>query len=106
MKDQYESRMRAYRYIVEQARKVNPGLSYESAKTLADVPYISLDDLVRLKEGRDNPSPELVVALKRLLHPVASEADIDDYPVKPFLPETCSHPDCKNSQSVRESSCP
>ena len=88
MKDQSESRMRAYRYIVEQAKKLNSGLSFESEKTLADVTYISLNDLVRLKEGRDDPSPELVVALKRLLRPVASETDIDGYLVKPFLPET------------------
>jgi hypothetical protein len=80
--------MRAYRYIVEQAKKVNPGLSFESERTLADVTHISLDDLARLKEGRDDPSPELVVALKRLLRPVTSETDFDDYLVKPFLPET------------------
>ena len=66
MKDQSGNRMRAYRYIVEQAKKVNPGLRFELERTLADVTYISLDDLLRLKKSRDDPSPELIVALNPL----------------------------------------
>jgi hypothetical protein len=70
--------MRAYRYIVEQAKKVNPGLSFESERTLADVTHISLDDLVRLKEGRDGLSLGLigrqleVGLLKHLVHSVGA----------------------------------
>lgn len=44
------------------------------------------DDVVKLKKGLADSFPELVVALKKLLHPVSSESEIDDYLVRPFLP--------------------
>ena len=43
---------------------------------------------MRLKEGLDDPSPELVRALKKLLLGVVSEAEIDKYLVSPFQPKT------------------
>lgn len=55
---------------------------------LADVNYISLAELVELREGTAEPSKELVTALKKLLNGVASEAEIEDYLVSPFLKGT------------------
>lgn len=83
MTSRHQKRVRAYRYIVRQAKK----LSYVSGKALADVGYISLDELAKLKEGAIGPPPELVNSLKKLFDAIASEAEIDDYLVTPFLPE-------------------
>jgi len=82
-----ESRKIAYQYIVEQSKKPNLKLSVTSEEVIKDV-KISLDELMRLKEGLDDPSPELVRALKKLLLGVVSEAEIDKYLVSPFQPKT------------------
>ena len=82
-----ESRKIAYQYIVEQSKKPNLKLSLTSDEVVKDV-NISLDELMRLKEGLDDPSPELVRALKKLLLGVVSEAEIDKYLVSPFQPKT------------------
>ena len=86
MRDRRRSQTRAYHFIIEQAQKVNQDLSRKPDKRLESINYISLDDLLRLNEGVIDPSPELVAALKKLLRPVVSEAEIDDYLVIPFLP--------------------
>ena len=87
MSKRRESRKRAYRYIVEQATKLNRDLGHESDKTIADIDYISLYDLEELKEGLSDPPQELVVKLKKIFRHVASEAKIDQYLVRPFLPK-------------------
>ena len=87
MTNRHESRTKAYRYIIEQVKKGNLGPGHDIEETLADVDYISLGDLVKLKEGLVDPSPELAAALKKLLRPVASGTEIDDHLVTPFLPE-------------------
>jgi len=83
-----ESRKRAYHYVVRQTKKLDLNLMHGSDKTITDINYISLGDLVGLKEGLADPAQELVVTLKELLKDVASEAEIDEYLVKPFGPET------------------
>ncbi len=82
-----ESRKIAYQYIVKQSKKLNLKLSHTSDEVLKDI-NISLNELIRLKEGLDDPSPELVRALKKLLLGVVSEAEIDKYLVSPFSPKT------------------
>ncbi len=82
-----ESRKIAYQYIVEQSKKPNLKLSPTSEEVIKDV-NISLNELIRLKEGLDDPSPELVRALKKLLLGVVSEAEIDKYLVRPVQPKT------------------
>jgi len=82
-----ESRKIAYQYIVEQSKKPNLKLSVTSDELIKDI-NISLDELMRLKEGLDDPSPELVRALKKLLLGVVSEAEIDKYLVIPVQPKT------------------
>ena len=83
-----ENRKRAYQYIMRQSEKLNLTLHSDSYKTTTDVNYISLDDIVRLKKGLADPPPELVLALRNLLKGVASEAEIDEYLVRPFQHET------------------
>lgn len=78
-----ETRKRAYRYVMAQTKKLNLDLMHGSDKTITDVNY----DLVGLKEGLAGPPQELVVALKKLLKDVASEAEIDEYLVRPFSPK-------------------
>lgn len=83
-----ESRKIAYQYIVKQSKKkLNLRLSLTSDEVLKDI-NISLNELIRLKEGRDDPSPELVQALKKLLLGVATVVEIDKYLVRPFQPKT------------------
>lgn len=88
MRDRRRSQTRAYHFIIEKAQKVNQNLNRKLGKRLESINYISLDDLLRLKERLTDPSPELVAALKKLLRHVVSEAEIDDYLVIPFLPHT------------------
>ncbi|MCK4696667.1 MAG: hypothetical protein KAT53_00015 [Dehalococcoidia bacterium] len=82
-----ESRKIAYQYIVKQSKKLNLRLSLTSDEVLKDI-NISLNELIKLKEGLDDPSPELVQALKKLLLGVATVVEIDKYLVRPFQPET------------------
>ena len=88
MTDQWENRKRAYRYIVEKSRQQNLELRYNSDRRVADVNYVSLDDLKRLKEGLSNPSQELVSTLKKLFSHIASEHETDEYQFTPFLTKT------------------
>jgi len=67
-----------------QATKLNLDLNRTSDKAITDVNYVSLNDLVGLKDGLTDPPQQLVVALKKLLKSVASEVEIDEYLVKPF----------------------
>ncbi len=82
-----ESRKIAYQYIVKQSKKLNLRLSLISDEVLKDI-NISLNELIRLKEGLDDSSPELVQALKKLLLGVATVVEIDKYLVRPFQPKT------------------
>ncbi len=53
-----------------------------------DVNYISLGDLLAIKKGLADTAPEMVVAVKKLLKAAASEAEIVEYLVKPFVNRT------------------
>ncbi len=83
-----ESRKIAYQYIVKQNKKLNLKLSRTSDEVMNDVNNISLNELMRLKEGLADPSLELVQALKKLLLGVATGAEIDKYLVRPFQLKT------------------
>lgn len=85
MTKQYESRKRAYYYIVEQAKKVNWDPSIDSDERLADVLDIPISDLNLLKEGLSDPSPRLIAEFKKLFSPTIHEDEVDLYLVKPFL---------------------
>jgi len=77
LKDRLENRKKAYSYILARISRVSLQRSEKSD-------LISLDDLIRLKEGLSDPTPELVSALKPFLKTVTSEADIDEHLIKPF----------------------
>ena len=76
----------AYEYIIKQSKKLNLELSHTSDEVLKDI-NISLNELFRLKEGLDDPSLELVQALKKLLLGVATVVEMDEYLVRPFQPK-------------------
>ena len=82
-----EKRIRAYLYIREHIVRVGQDLASIPEKTLTDVSYISLHELVGLREGIIDPSKELVAAFKRVLQGRVSEAEIEEYLVTPFLSE-------------------
>jgi hypothetical protein len=81
---QREKRRKAYKYILNQVKKLNLDLLCKSDKTIANVSYIPLSDIEKVKEGIADPSEELVEALKGLFHHIASEAETEDHLVKPF----------------------
>jgi hypothetical protein len=58
-----------------------------SDKITGDGRYISLHDLLELKEGLAAPLEQLVLVLKSLFRGVAGEAEIDEWLVTPFRPE-------------------
>lgn len=82
-----ESRKIAYQYIVKQSKELNLKMSLTSDEVLKGI-NISLNELIRLEEGLDDPSPELVQALKKLLLGVATVVEIDRYLVRPFQSKT------------------
>ena len=84
MTSQREKRRKAYEYILNQTKKLNLELLYKSDKTIANISYIPLSDIEKVKEGIADPSEELVEVLKKLFHLIASEAEIEDHLVKPF----------------------
>ena len=70
------------------SQKLCLNLSRPSDKMDNDVNYISLGDLLALKKGLADTAPEMVVAVKKLLKAAASEAEIVEYLVKPFVNRT------------------
>lgn len=71
-----------------QSEKVHLSLNLWPDKAIDDQSYISLQHLLELKEGLADPAEQLVLALKSLLRGIAREAEIDEYLVTPFRPET------------------
>ena len=86
MTNRREHRKRAYDYIIAQGKRLKLDLSSRLDKTICGDYWISLNDLLQLKEGLADPPEQLVFALKHLLKGAASEAEIDEYLVRPFRP--------------------
>ena len=84
MTSQREKRRKAYEYILSQTKKLNLELLHKSDKTIANISYIPLSDIEKVKEGIADPFEELAEALKKLFRPIASEAEIEDHLIKPF----------------------
>ena len=70
------------------SKKLNRDLEYKLDGVLDDSRYVSLNDLEALKKGLADPPQELVALLMKLFSYVASEAEIDNYLVKPFVRKT------------------
>jgi len=82
--DRVFSRKKAYLFVARKIQKLKASDYYRFNKTGNAVNYISLSDLIGLKNGTSDPSPELVSNLKKLLQGSAIEAEIDRYLVQPF----------------------
>jgi hypothetical protein len=83
-----DKRKQAFSFIYGKLHELDHNLSYNTSKNFDITSIISLADMDKLKRGHADPSRELVVALKNLLHPVVREQEIQDYLVKPFLPKS------------------
>jgi hypothetical protein len=75
-----ELRKEAYKFTLELLRKI-PTVETEDGQEFE----LSLDELRLLKEGIEDPSQDLVSALKYLSKDIISKDEIDRYLVIPFL---------------------
>ena len=57
---------------------------YRLNKIANSIDYISLDDLIGIKEGTSDPSLQLVASLKKVLPGTTNAKEIDKYLVRPF----------------------
>ncbi len=79
MLNRCDIRKEAYHYICQRVSRL---LALSS--TANDDAVISLDELMLLKEGIADPSPEMVALVKRLVGSVGGDAEIDAHLVTPF----------------------
>ncbi len=78
MLNRCDTRKEAYRYICEIMGRMRV------PSTVGDGSVISLEDLSLLREGRSDPSPEIVAMIKRWFGQIVGDAEIDAHLVKPF----------------------
>ena len=64
---------------------------YRLNKIANSIDYISLDDLIGLKEGTSDPSLQLVASLKKVLSVTTNAKEIHDYLVQPFIDKNLNH---------------
>lgn len=88
-KDLIANRIRAYEYIRATIcdRLGVPTDATDLVTELADKlggKFGLKDSLTALREGKANPTPQLVEAFKSLFLPVIAEPEIDSYLVDPF----------------------
>jgi hypothetical protein len=69
---------------MEKVKNLELHSGYKLREMANGVDYISLNDLIGLKEGTSDPPPQLVATLKKLLKSVTNETEIDQYLVQPF----------------------
>ncbi|MFC1875007.1 hypothetical protein ACFLY3_02485 [Chloroflexota bacterium] len=96
MKDQIASRTKAYSFILKKVKEIDLAGNYRSSKITDFIDYISINDLIELKEGISNPSQQLVTNLKKLLQGATNEAEIDRYLVRPFIDQDSNHTKSNN----------
>jgi hypothetical protein len=86
MASRQEKRKDGYKYMVAQLKKLDWDIECQTDKNIQDIDFLSLAEIEELRKGYADPSDGLVAGLKKLLHHVASEDEIDAYLVDPFLP--------------------
>ncbi len=74
-----ERRRQAYRYILDQLKNVSFDFISNDWSYL-----VPLEDLQLLKEGKADPSPELIASLRSVLADTVPAGEIDSYLVSPF----------------------
>ncbi len=79
MLNRCDMRKEAYRYICEILGRMRV-----QSNTAGDSSVISLEDLSLLREGRSDPSPEMVALVKRWVGQMVGDAEIDAHLVTPF----------------------
>jgi len=72
-----EKRREAYKYIVKKLHELEWDIACKTDKTIEDVNYLSLAEIEDLKNCLTDPTEELVAGLKKLLHSVVSEQEIE-----------------------------
>jgi hypothetical protein len=65
MVNRHKNRERAYYFLAEQAKILSTAFKYTCEKTNTNVELVSLDELYRIKKGLADPSPELVIKIKK-----------------------------------------
>ena len=88
MTEQEQNRKRAYDFIINNVQNFKLVSHTNRDEALADHLDISVDELISLREGKIDPSPELVKAFKRCCSLGVTEERIDIYLVTPFKTET------------------
>ena len=83
MSQRKQARMDAYTYLLRKIREAGH-LQYDMSYPESSDDYLSLDEMVKLREGLADPSEELVSASKKLLKSVAGETEINRYLITPF----------------------
>ena len=79
-----DQRKQAYQFILDKIKKLEAEFSYQT-NISDEVSYlIPLAELDKLRRGIADPSIKLVNILKKMLHPVASEIELEDNLLKPF----------------------
>ena len=68
MTSRRDKRKQAYQFIYDKLHDLDHRLDYNAAKSLDVTSIISLAEIDKLKNGYSDPSEELVLALKKLLH--------------------------------------
>ena len=91
-----ESRKRAYSYILKKAKELDLAGNYRHSKVANGIDYISLNNLIELKEGTSDPPLQLVTSLKNLLKGITNETEIDKYLVQPFIDQNLNPNRSKN----------
>ncbi len=84
MKERIESRKKAYSFVSKKVKELGFTHNYRLSKIGNDIDYISLNDVIGLKEGTNDPPLQLVTSLKKLLQGTANETEIDHYFTQPF----------------------
>lgn len=90
------SRKQAYSFIIKKINKLELSDYYRLNKIGNGINYISLSDLIGLKNGTSDPPRQLVASLKSLLQGTATEAEIDKYLVQPFKEQEPNQSGTKN----------
>jgi len=70
---------------LEKLKELNWNIQREMDRSIDDVSFLSLADIEGLKKGVSDPSEELVSGLKKLLHNVADESEIEQHLFRPFM---------------------
>lgn len=85
-----DRRKEAYQFILDKIKKLEADFVYKTNKSGEVSDIVPLLELDKIRRGIADPSLELIIFLKKLLRPVASEVEIEAKLLKPFQPRTPS----------------